>query len=502
MAQMPWRHVGPLSIGLILSAYWSWRFGSSLVLNDQMWGYGWPGYVLEAWLVEHGEIQRMDDLRTPLYPGLLGTLGEAMGSYANAGVLISSVAVLFCALAVGIGATALSSGWAGGLAAVCATIALTHQEAPTTVNQYPLLAALCAMAMAMGAVTSRWPGLTWAALAGLFSGLAWMLESRGILVLPVVTLLVGLGVFTHRKNRPWRLGLAFSIPLLVCSFLRIEMVDAQRQEGENTAAYEAQLVDRQRDVVQRWIQTEQHLRDGSCRDVDRADLLQPAFVGSDCSLELVSHNISERLPRHLPLGWGMSLFLGCCVLLPGRRGIKGSIESSMLWLIGGGGILLLACLTPMPRRYLLQATPLLAMCCAAGPDRLVQMLPLHWFDRRPSWLQPGLQALATTSILLWMLSGGRSGQAQPETHQLGEHYYRYNQLTTLAQSHLQSGDGLLDCGEHHVELALLPHRTHPNSPSKQADLGICLDWIENPWTETGTAWLFTSSDSQLHWRRY
>ena len=260
--RLPWWHLAPLSIGLLLSAYWAWRYGSSLVLNDQMWGYGWPGYVLEAWLVEHGELQRIDDLRTPLYPGLLGALGEAMGSYANAGILLSSLAVLTCALAVGIGATALSSGWAGGLAAICATIALTHQEAPTTVNQYPLLAALCAMAMAMGAVTSRWPKITWAAFAGLFSGLAWMLESRGLLVLPVVTVLVGLGMFTLRSDRPWRLGLAFAIPLLMCGVLRSEMVEAQRQEGENTAAYNAQLVDRQRDVVQRWIQTEQRLRDG------------------------------------------------------------------------------------------------------------------------------------------------------------------------------------------------------------------------------------------------
>ena len=76
LSRLPWWHLGPLLTGIIIAWTWAWLYGSSMVLEQQMWGYGWPGYVLDSWLVAHGLPLRTDDLRTLLYPGLLGSLGE------------------------------------------------------------------------------------------------------------------------------------------------------------------------------------------------------------------------------------------------------------------------------------------------------------------------------------------------------------------------------------------------------------------------------------------
>jgi hypothetical protein len=499
LTRLPWWHLAPLFIGIITAWTWAWLYGSSMVFEQRMWGYGWPGYVLDSWLVAHGLPQRTDDLRTLVYPGLLGGLGEFLGSYADAGVLLASMSVLVCIAACGVGATALAGGWAGGLAAICAGIALTHQEAPTTINQYPLLAACTATAMAMAMICVRWPRPVWAACAGLAAGLAWMVESRGLLVMPLVFAAVALGAWDQRKNEPWKLGLALGIALLMCGLCRNQMTQLQRHESEQSASYEAQLVDRQRDVVLRWIRSEEHYLESECGTVTRDELLQSSFVGTPCSKSILKRNLHHRLPRHLPLGVGLSLLTGLCALLPGVRGRRDSLESGSFLILVGGGLLFLASLTLMPRRYLLQVTPLLAILCATGPARLGAVMARWMQSWSPhiKWLGPSL----CTGIAIWTMSAGAGGYALVESARLGTHYERYALLSQRMESELQTGDGLLDCGEHHVELSLLPLRTHAESPSKQADAAACTAWIEAPWSETGRAWILLSDDPKLHWRR-
>ena len=206
-----------------------------------------------------------------------------------------------------------------------------------------------------------------------------------------------------------------------------------------------------------------------------------------------------RAGRTTVLGVSLSLLTGLCALLPGVRGRRDSLESGSLLILIGGGLLFLASLTLMPRRYLLQVTPLLAILCAAGPARLGAVLA-RWLERwipHVKWIGPSL----CTGIAIWTMSAGAGGYALVESARLGTHYERYALLSQRMGSELQPGDGLLDCGEHHVELSLLPLRTHTEAPSKQADAAACTRWIEAPWSETGRAWILLSDDPKLHWRR-
>ena len=64
-----------------VAAGWAalWLLGGAFVLTGEMSGYGWPGYVLNGWLAHQEWFSKIDTLRTPLHPTLLGALGESMG---------------------------------------------------------------------------------------------------------------------------------------------------------------------------------------------------------------------------------------------------------------------------------------------------------------------------------------------------------------------------------------------------------------------------------------
>jgi hypothetical protein len=313
------------------------------------------------------------------------------------------------------------------------------------------------------------------------AGLAWAVETRGLIIIPPVMVLVSLGIWRGRSTDRRRMALVAIAAMAMGLGLREVLVQKQLQEWEHTEEYREELIDRQRRVVHRWIGSSPVLSQGICGQVPQDALLSMDFLTGPCPRQLIQDNFTRQLPPHLALGFGLTLLSALLTLLPGRRGRAASVDSAVLVFGAGAGLLFVAGLTPMPRRYIFQWTALLAMVGAAGPSRLAETL--GGTQRR--WLQP----LVASALLGWMLLGGIKGQATPTIAPLGQHYQRYVDAQQSVLQHLQPGDGLMDCSANYVELSLLPRRTQPDHPTREPRSDYCQKWIEAPSSVSGQAWV-------------
>jgi len=463
-----------------------WLLGGAFVLTGEMSGYGWPGYVLNGWLAHQDWFSKIDTLRTPLHPTLLGALGEAMGSYADAGRLISALSCGLAVLCAGLGAAALSGGYSGGLAALCCGLALGVHGAPSAVNQYPFLAGLSVTAVGLAAVACRLPrGLT-GLLCGGALGLCLAAESRGILLVPPVAVLVLIGLVRSERWARLRLLLGFALALSGGIGLRMHHSTLQHAQmiGEARGLGRQQvLMDQQRRVIQRWVQLERGLR-SACAAQETADYLTLDYLSTDCARGILTENLTVRIPRHLPLGAPLTAAGLLLLLLPvaGRRGAW--LEGAAVGLLAGGGVLVLAALTPMPGRYVIQQAPLLALIGAAGAGRLAGWLP--------GWL-PGAAMIGLTG---WMVSGGWDGYSRADRPVLDAVYETYVEVYQAVSPRLAEDDRLIDCADLHLELALLPRRVRSGAMTRDVSLQACIDWIERPEQTEGMTYILLRPDQR------
>ena len=66
----------PLVAGVVLGWLWLWLAGRAFVLDGRMEGYGWSGYVMNAWSIQRRAVESYDYFRAPLHGWLLGGMGE------------------------------------------------------------------------------------------------------------------------------------------------------------------------------------------------------------------------------------------------------------------------------------------------------------------------------------------------------------------------------------------------------------------------------------------
>ncbi len=139
----------PLLFGLAFGAWNAWRVGWAFVFDHTLNGYRWPDYIAFAWTIELGRPDKYASFRSPLHGGLVHELGERMGSYPDAAVVVSSVAVLAMILGAGLGARALAGPIAGGLAAATLPMCIPVADAARWANIYPLVAGTSALALGL-----------------------------------------------------------------------------------------------------------------------------------------------------------------------------------------------------------------------------------------------------------------------------------------------------------------------------------------------------------------
>jgi hypothetical protein len=478
-----------LVVGVLLGWLALWQFGAAMVLTDDMGGYGWPGYALSAWQAHTGAFTKIDALRTPLHPVMLGALGEQIGSYANAGIILSSLGCAVAVLAAGLGAAALSSGWAGGLAALACGLGLAMHGAPSAVNQYPMLAGFSGAALGFAAVAARYPGASVGLLCGAAMGLSVAGETRGILLAPLVVCLVMLGMRRGSGWRRWGLLLGFVVTLSLGLGVRAHQADlqyaARGAKGPNPSHQDAGLDERklaqQRQVVQRWVRLDQDLSP-ICGRLEADAFMKPAFLSTECAEAVFEKNFRKNIPAYLPLGVGLTLLSLVFLVLPGRR--RRGLDGALLVILGGGSIAAVAALTPMPARYVIPQATLLAIAGAAGIGRLA------------SWLPGPLPGLSVLAVAAWMVSGGRTGHAVPGRKALSPGYARYVRVHDAVAPLLADDDVLLDCADLHFELSILPRRTRSTPLTRPLKPKQCQHWIAQPEPTAGTAWILVGPAKQ------
>ncbi len=462
----------PLALGVGLGWLWLWLAGRAFVLDGWMEGYGWSGYVLNAWSIQRRMVENYDYFRAPLHGLLLGWAGEGMGSYADAAILISSLSVAGMVLSAGLSGRALVGPWVGGLAAAVLPLTASTAHAVRWANSYPVLGVTTGGSLAAGLLLARWPHPVLALLTGALTGLATAADGRGMVALPPAILLAILAARHAAGWRRWLILAGLALGLLAGPGVKAAV---DWDAGQVPTLSEKVAI--QQDVVRRWIHqsADDDLMAG-CGGLAVGDMLTRTYLESDCPEAMVRYNLTRRLPRHLPLG--ALTVLGLLAVLPGGRGWRGAVEGGAL-LLAAGGMGLLVVLTPMADRYILQFAVLLAVLGPVGLGRLIHTLS-------PAPLRPWLCAAAMLAVGAWAWRADPTARSQPTALQSNEEKQRLEVLRHQLRDHVGPDTKFLDCSNQQLALSLLPAIPqagfqHLNFPILQVDdAAACLTWIRQP----------------------
>jgi hypothetical protein len=435
-----------LALGAVL--LW-WRFGV-LVLDGRVSGYHWPAWVFGAWNRQHGRAHMLDPFREPLHPALLGPLGELLG-YADGALLLAGASAGLAMGGVALAGWALRGPWTGGAAAVALALAPVFGSGARWGTGYPLATGLMGLTLGLAAAAGA-RGLRWrwlVPLAGV-AVLAQLADTRAVLVVPVAGLLLAWGLPRARGLRRW-----LALPLLVGAVVLGRGAGLREALGQERALGWAEKRAVQTRVVARWTRTaHSKSMERECGAVDQSVLLTPAFFTTPCAREVLADNLGRALP-------GATAWPVWVLALAGILMLRSHREAAVvLGLVATWG--LAATATPLPARYQLLFTPLLA---------LVVPLGLGGPGRRE---HPVVLGIAVLVVIL----------ADPHDHRIHPVRgidARWTRPAELAAAlPLEPGDRVFDCAGESVELALLPDHSDAMGPHLDADAAGCLQAIEAP----------------------
>lgn len=426
-----------------------------MVLSEDFHGYGWPGYAINAWSAFHRVDAGYDAFRQPLHGWLLGALGEGIGSYPYAAVILSSVSLGAMVLAAGLIAGQLGGPWAGGLAAVSLAMVSHNAQASRAANHYPLQSGLSALAVAASLIAARRGSVALSALSGLLSGLAVAVDGRMIFY----ALIAGAMQLVRGRLAP---VLAFVALVWVGPVAGARLV-----LPEQPMMSTAQVMTLQRPVILRWAQqSNDPVLMAACAHED-ADA-RPSLAGlqTPCARAMWSYNVTRVFPSHFPLGVpltaaaALAALLGWALARKWRDGLLGA-----MWLVGSGAPLLLQSLwVPQPDRYLLPwAVPL----ATAVPIALGR-LPRRW-----------MVAAAAVGVGLWAWQADPTGRYERLQHELNRNYAQRREARWIAEAHI-GGAPLLDCSGLYIGVSMLPRITSPMPPQLKVNPRRCRAWVAAP----------------------
>ncbi len=425
--------------------------------------------------------------RPPLYPLLVGGLGEVLGSYVLAGEILSLVAAVLTVGAAACLARTLAGSWAGGLAAVATAGMPLVVDGSFQVGPYLLLGAAAGVALAAGAACARRPRWGAAILVGLGGGFAWALDGRGMAAALGGLLLVLLGPARARRK-------AGLVALAACGIVLFLAVD----QGAR-AHWDLQIVPLAAQVdMKRWQVTGPGAPKAAgtlddlpaCRE--QARRLGPAALLDDCARSRRAQNLAildkgRALP---PLG--LLLAVVALALLPGRRGLRGSAASAVVFLPPLALTALAISWVPFAERYLL---PWAACLGAVGSVALLRLgATVAPGGRMGAVVRVASGALAAAwALLAW--PGLRPWHAwDPADHLEAREVPRAGDvrevLARWAEASLRPDDLLMDCGSLGIVSRLLPTSLPLREAPPHSDTcRRALDWPAAP--GGGDLWLLT-----------
>ncbi len=463
----PWREL-PLVLGVLTGWALCWRFGAAFVFEapTRFFGYGWPGYVNNAWMVVHRQDLGYDGFRKPLHGLILGGAGELLGRYDHGAILVGSLAVGLLVLAAGVGARALSGPWAGAVAAASLPLVPHNVDAVRWANNYPLLGACAGACLALCLCAARWPSALLGLAAGVAGGLAWGVDGRGALMATAAGALLPLGLLKRRDLQGWLMPLFFVLGMGVgpLSERILALPGAPHLALQEGLAF-------QREVALRWsTQVRDPALEAACGAEPPHELPSFEALQRPCAQQMMRYNLEKILPRHLPFGVVWTGWLSLLVLLPGRQGWRGSLRGLAFCGVALLPLLLEARWVPLPDRYVVPRAMLLAVLAPAGLLRLVGSL-----GKGGPWLA-GPVAVAA---FVWVWATDPSLRREPTTLDLNHYFAMRERSIAAVQAALKDQPApFIDCSEHYVATALLPRITSEAPPLLRVqEADRCLSYI-------------------------
>ena len=458
-----------------------WWRGYAFVPLPFLSSYDWMEYVPSAWMVTHGiDLGGYATWRNPLYPAMLGHLGEWIG-YNEAAWLLGSICMSLVVFSAGLGARALSNPWAGMVAAVSIPFINPWAEASRWATLYPTLAATTGLSLAGGAAFARWKSPAWIVLAAVAAGIAWGVDFRGIALVCAVTVLALMSL-----ERRWLL-LAVVAGAISAGPLANKAVEIAVTKD---TAYAVQ--------TQRELELKLAVESGNVELTracfnEPADSAYPTFktITRPCAWAFVADNM-DRAKDQVPFGVGFTLLILPFVLVGPKQRIW-----APLFVFGAayGALFLMAVWARLNVHHFVQFAAPIAMTVPVAIARIIElvspqkvrqfshmglaMMGIFWVTKLGPWAGKPVEDLATAEqhqLLGWMLDG------------MG------------ANVDLKNGDVLMDCTGLGIEAAILPTRTHSGPPNFQpsALTSRCQSWINNPPQNDGRVWLFTRQEPNFN----
>jgi hypothetical protein len=474
-----WHRESPWLLGVLGGWLGLWWRGYAFVPLSHFSSYDWQEYVPSAWMVVHGQdLGGYATWRNPLYPGMLGGLGELIG-YNQAGWIIASISLFAVVFGAGLGARALAGPWAGMVAAAIIPFINPWAEASRWATLYPVLTACTALSLGAGAAMVRWPRLHWALLAGLSAGIGWGIDFRGGALVAAVLMLMLMAL--QARPRRWQLPLTLALAAALGPLLNHNLAVAD-QRGTDTAV-----------GTQRALELRLAVESGdaglvaACTGAPTGSAFPtPSTFVHPCGRAFIADNL-DRLEDQAPFGVGLMLCLLPLVLLPGRRGRRDSLTALVVFGCAWGTLAVMGVWARLNVHHFVQFAAPIAMTVPVAVARLLALLG--------PWGRRLIPALALGAVGWVGTQGPWAGQPVSEISSSQEQRLLGQILTKLATL-VQSEDVLLDCSGFGIEAAVLPRRFHGGVPhfGQSITHPRCRAWIQQPEPHQGSAWLLTREE--------
>ncbi len=451
----PYVRYWPVLMGIFAGLVLLWLRGELFVIDGRPAGYQWPAWVYSAWNWHHGHLEMMDPFRDPLHSVLVGLLGESVG-YADAALLWAGFSMVVVLVAATGTATLLGDRWAGALTAVTIPLSPVVASGARWATGYPLAAASVGATVAAAAWFVRRPGPLPLILCSGSVILGLLTDDRAILALPPAAVMVVWGAWRLRVR--WRL----LAPLVLAGAVAVGHTAAPWL-GQFNGLEWSQKQRIQRRVVHRWATTDSLGGDmrAACWGTPEELYLTYDFLGTRCAVEILRLNAQQRLPA--ATAWPAGA-LAVAVLLWGVRRRDFVVPTVVASI--GATVALSAVMTPLPARYLLIFTGLLAPVVPVAAATVLR--------RAPEWVR----AVACVGIAIAVFRADPHADSRKLYDRNDTRWSGPGQWATILREQMQPEDELLDCADTFAAVALLPRQVAAGHPQLSMPDDIpCYTWL-------------------------
>ena len=430
-------HIGPIIVGFIMGFSWFWVRGEAFVYQAPPEGYSWSRYIVSAWGLQDPQAGLYNPFLDPGYYWLLSEFGNMIGSYRDAGVLISSVSVVVLLLSTG----GVGYFFGGTWASMCSMMVLpwvaNTVDSARWINSYPLQSAVCSVMVCSWLYSTKYAAKGWIILGSMSIVLACAVDQRAVFFIPCCVLLGGWVIYKHTICRLRTMMLA--VVALVFSFwiLHAVLPNPRRLSFAERHAEQQQ-------VTRRWqIAAGISLRE-ACTELPRQDVLTLTAALGTCGRATLVFNWQHRFPSYLP--FGSTLMVSFFLL--GILGRKNRMEFFLFF--GGMGVplVLWASWTPFPERYvLLYAMPFATMV----PASLGKLFASH---------HEGVRSFVFLILVVGAWNADFCGRDGPTERSLDREDVLMHTIMAHLRTKLAPDALFLDCTRNKLEALYVPHTNH------------------------------------------